>query len=337
MMMLVVSGCQFPNILGGSKPQAKVAPAPTSSTAPATPTIKITPKKEFTTPAVNMKQEIVDPTMARVNNEPIRKSDLTDALIKSYGRKILDEMMVLEMVRQRAKSQSIETTPKLIDLERRGLLAEMAPNALPQNREALLDYLLQSRGLSKPQFEMILERQALLRQMVDHNVEVSDDMIFQEYEFLHGKKVTIRLISNINLRIMESIKKRVQSGEDFVMLMRKYSEDQASLANDGVIGPFTKSDQRIHPKIRDAAFKLVREGDTSDLISFYDQDDVYRWYFLRAEAIVRADGTSYSDAKFDMVESIQKRTINQRMNQLLDEIKTESKTLILDSELRKAK
>ena len=106
-----------------------------------------------------------DPIVARVSGEPIRKSEVAQILWQGRGRKVLNELIALETVRQRARRVPIAAWEDLTAQEWNRILQNMAPGKLRREQMALLEYMLQSRGITHAEFDLIVQRQALLRRM----------------------------------------------------------------------------------------------------------------------------------------------------------------------------
>lgn len=64
------------------------------------------------------------------------------------------------------------------------------------------------------------------------------------------------------LALVQSLKQRVEAGEDFAELARQYSDDQASGQNGGDLGFFPRA--RMVPPFSKAAYELKEVGDVSD-------------------------------------------------------------------------
>ena len=63
---------------------------------------------------------------------------------------------------------------------------------------------------------------------------------------------------------LDSIKKRVEAGEDFTKLAMEYSDDKNSDQNGGILPYFSKSG--IVPEFGEASFALKKDGDLSEII-----------------------------------------------------------------------
>lgn len=64
--------------------------------------------------------------------------------------------------------------------------------------------------------------------------------------------------------ILDSLKQRIESGEDFAKLAQQFSDDKNSARNGGVLPYFSQSG--IVPEFAKASFALMKDGDLSDLV-----------------------------------------------------------------------
>ncbi|MCK5226463.1 MAG: hypothetical protein KAQ89_07055, partial [Planctomycetes bacterium] len=90
-----------------------------------------------------------DPTVAMVNGRAIKQSELLKVLLPAKGRKVLDELVLLEVVRQHGaeKGISITTVQKQAEFDR--ILRELAPDKTRREQTALFKYMLEKRNLSQ--------------------------------------------------------------------------------------------------------------------------------------------------------------------------------------------
>jgi len=68
-------------------------------------------------------------------------------------------------------------------------------------------------------------------------------------------------------KLMEQIVERYNNGEDFEQLAKKYSDDQTSALNNGVIGIFPKGE---YPPLYEEYYKDLQPGQISDIIPIQD-------------------------------------------------------------------
>lgn len=308
LVALLINGCDSVS----TQPEEKILPVP-----------EATPLPTHTNPVIG-----------RVNGQPVYRDTLLDLLYQSHGQQMLDELMLLEMIRQYARSHGIEQQYDRTQKELQRLLDEMAPKKSKQNQKAILGYMLKSRGISRSQLDLILEKQSLLRELVDPNVTVTEKMIEDEFQSRYGRRVAIRQLTLGNLQNIERVKRRLEAGEDFNRLVTELSEDEDSLANGGLVGPFSKVDERIVEDIRRGAFALQQVGEISEVVSSRDEMGRPWWHLLKLEEIIAAEKTELGPARKPLRQTIHQQIIKQRMGQLQQKIKADAKTIVLDRLLK---
>ena len=281
-------------------------------------------------PSVQRKEPIV----AKVNDVPIRQKDLLKVLLPGYGRRILDELTTLEVIRQHAAGQGIKSAEGVKREELRRILHDMAPDKPAAKQIALLNYMLQSRGMSRAEFEVIVETNALLRCLADPNVAITEDSLHSEYERLYGPGAQVRLIAVMSFRRIEKIQAKLARGEDFVQLVREFSEDELSLARDGLLGPFCREDRQIPAEIRRMAFSLTKIGEQSEIFSYLDQDNLQRWCLLQLEKLVTPERPDFDVVRNELKENLRQREIEERMVRLRQELKKKARIRIYHPLLR---
>lgn len=271
-------------------------------------------------------------SVARVNGKPIRQSDLYDVLLPGYGRRVLDEMVRLEVVRQEAARREIGLTDEMGRAELDRFLEELSPGKSRREQSALLEYMLSSRNLSRGEFDLIIQREALLREMVDKQVTVTEAMLAQEFEEQYGRKVLVRQLVVGSFRDILNIQERLKAGADFTELVKEYSQDQMSLAQEGLRGPFSQGDNTIPPEVRRQAFELKQPGQYSKEFRYHD-DNLEWWCIVRLEQDFPRKMTSPDDVQEELRHIIQNRTIKERMLELQGQLEREARIMILEPRL----
>ena len=276
-----------------------------------------------------------DPIVARVNGEPIRKSEVAQILWQGRGRKVLNELIALETVRQRARRVPIAAWEDLTAQEWNLILQNMAPGKLRREQMALLEYMLQSRGITHAEFDLIVQRQALLRCMVDPNVVIDDKLIAQEYQRQHGRKVEVRVLQVSSLRLIEQAQKHLAAGESFAEVVGRMSEDEASLSRGGLWGPFTGNDEQVPAAWREAAFKLEKIGQRSEIVRYFDKTlDREWWCLMELTQVMPADKVEMLEFRDELKAILRERLIQDRMQQLQQELQFKAKVEIVDPTIR---
>ena len=290
-----------------------------------------------TGPEITSKRKLVrpeDPMVALVNGQGVKQSRLSEVLLNGYGRKVLDELVLLEVVRQAAAKKGLTVTPAEVQAEFEGILEDMAEGKSRREKTALLEYMLQSRHLSRAEFDLIVERQALLSRMVDPNVTITEQMLKEEYERQYGRKVLVREIVRSSFRSIQEPVKLLEAGADFKEMAEKFSEDQVSLARGGLVGPFSRADEHIPVKVREEAFKLNKIGQQSKVFSYYDGDNLQWWCVLQLEKDFPAVNVPIEEVKEKLRQIIQRRVRNQRTMGLLEKLRGQATVTIFKQELK---
>lgn len=268
--------------------------------------------------------------VARVNGQAIKRADIVSVLLQGRGKRVLEERIVLEAVRQEAAKNNIQNTNVLIESEMNRILADMAPGKPQREQLALLEYMLKSRGLTRPEFDLIVERQALLRKLVDPNMAVTEQELRSEYQRQRGRRVEVRQLVVNNIRKIDQVQKRLEAGEEFSDIVQEVSQDEQSLLRGGLLGPISSADQEIPEPIRTAALGLQTIGQRSAPFSYRDTTGRQRWCLLQLERIIPADEISYDTVRGELTRSIQIRQLRQRMSERERSLRKNARVEIVD-------
>ncbi len=277
-----------------------------------------------------------DPVIARVDGVEIKKNEMVDILLNGRGKTVLDELVLLQIVRNHAAKKSLTSSPEMIESEMDFILEDMAPGKNKKEQLDLFHYMLQSRGLTRPEFNLIVERQALLRRLVDPNPAITEEMIQAEFDRLHGPKVQVRRLVTGSRRQLESIQNKIALGYDFVELVRETSQDETTLPQDGLMPPFSAHDEQIPAEIRTAAFSLEQEGRFSNIIIYADEQHRQWCTLVRLEKKFPPDGISLEPVRPELAQTLQQKIIRKEMLDLQNQLKEKADINILDSRFKKS-
>ncbi len=118
---------------------------------------------------------------------------------------------------------------------------------------------------------------------------------FVDPEFVQAKHILIKFDGTNKadkLKLIESLKKRIEKGESFAELAKQYSEDKASAIKGGELGAFQRK-QMVKP-FEDGAFALKKPGQLSNIVEtqfgfHLIQLDVYTPSKQQEFAVVKAE------------------------------------------------
>lgn len=202
--------------------------------------------------------------IAKVNGEPVSRERLTELLYEAHGRRMLQALLALEIVKQRARERKVTVTQADIDNEQTRYMPEEILRLEPQERERVLDDYLDRHGLTRVELRLAIERNAYLRKLLADMPEPAEKDLRELFNRMHGEKVRVRHIQVRTFDRMAEVNRRLNRGEKFEDVARDLSENKATAANGGLLEPFDRNEPRIPKEVREVAFDgLSSIGDVS--------------------------------------------------------------------------
>jgi foldase protein PrsA len=203
-------------------------------------------------------------SIAEVNNQKIDAEEFSRVILASAGPRVLRQFIGLTLAEQMARSEGVEPTERDFARERREIIDQLSPEKdatgkplKVEDKERLLEAILIRRGLSKEEFELGLRNQVYLKAIVKKKIEITDKMLKDEFSRVYGPRRKIRGIMVVDLNLAADIYNKLQKGEDFATLARKYSIDFVSSPIGGQLGDITKNDPRFAMIVSETAYKLA--------------------------------------------------------------------------------
>ena len=250
--------------------------------------------------------------MATVNGQPIYMDALHTILVANFGLPTAQHLIMNEVVAQYAESEGITATDEEVQLESNQAMTRLAPEGFDNDaqRQQLLDRLLTERGLSRAQWMEGMERQVLLRKMAADQVDVTDDDLKDEYERQYGRRVQVRHIELLSLAAAQQVQMRLEDGDEFVNLVRSFSENP-SKQNDGLLPPISYKSVDVPPAIRQAAVVLADVGEVSQPIQVGTH-----YHLLQLVKVFPAEEAEFDLVKDQLLEAVREAQI-QRLRQVI--------------------
>ena len=266
-----------------------------------------------------------------VNGRFIPQSELDNLVLRAYGRKVMDDMVLLEVVRQHAADKGVVLTDEMYKDELKRFLNEIAPGKIESDQQAIFAFVLKKRGLTPELFDLILKKQALLRACVEISSEVSEQELQAEYVRLYGQKRAIMLLAVSSVRSMERAETVLLAGKIFDEVVLQYSEDETSLRNGGIVTEFSSEDTHLPKELRDQAFALSKVGDISEAFQAIDAGRQY-WYKIRLESITpKVDMPMNRD---ELTTVVKRKETNRQILDLQENLMKKSKVIIIDERVK---
>lgn len=205
-----------------------------------------------------------------VNGRPITRADFTEKLIESHGLALAEQLILTIAARQRAEEMALTVTDRDVRqahddaLRRLALPLDADPDApldagALDEAKLLLDEFLQAKNISRLEWNLRMEQNAILRKIAEAEVDrltLSEDLLRDEYEMTYGPRVQIRHIQLSSRQKVAEVRRQLAAGEDFELVARKFSENQITAARGGLMPPISRLDPAVTPLIRETAFSL---------------------------------------------------------------------------------
>ncbi len=276
--------------------------------------------------------------IATVNNRPIPRRRLVELLLQSHGAAVLEQLIGLETAAMAAAESGVIITG--VDVGREydralqklaGPLSSLTPAPLVrQEAERLLETVLLERGVAREEFNLIMQRNAYLRKIVEAGTVIADRQLREEFNRLYGRRAQVRHIQLATLGELEHVKARLAAGEDFGKLAHRYSANVASARVGGLLDPFSAEDDSAPPLFREVAFSLDPDEVSSAV-------RVGEWYHLiKVERVFPAEEHDFESVRLELERSLRERIAEPAMYELFENLFEQANIEIHDPALRTA-
>jgi parvulin-like peptidyl-prolyl isomerase len=272
--------------------------------------------------------------VAWVNDVPIERRALSRLLWESRGLALLQQLVLRDVARQEAERLELSITPEDVDREYDLTLqadrfdGDDPENLTPTRREQLIDEWTRTRGVTRRELAIAMERQAYLRQMVKDRITITEAMLRREFARTHGEKVEVRHIQLDAPRTWPQIEQRIKMGEDFADLVADYSRNRLSRQDRGLLPPFTAEDPGVPAAFAKVAFAL-EPGQISNPIEVEGS-----YHVLRLERRIPAEEVTFDQVEQELRKNLRARLLAEEMERLGQKLISGCKLRIEDRLLR---
>ncbi|RIK65993.1 MAG: hypothetical protein DCC65_11165 [Planctomycetota bacterium] len=297
--------------------------------------VGVRPGPPFADPQPQAQRPAALRPVATVNGEHIPRRQLIDLLIETRGLSYLQQLIVALVAEQEARKLGLKVTARDLDREYQ-LTLEADPfngkdkPALTETRkEQLIADWLKSRGVTRPELDLAMHRQAFLRKMAEQRVTITDEMLQREFRIKHGPRAEVRHIQLAAPRAYPQVQQRLSRGEDFQNLVRDLSVNVLTREKGGLMPPLSKDDPTVPPIFAEIAFGL-KPGEVS---SMFEAEGSY--HVVKLERMIPADAETFDQVKSHIETTLKARLVAQEMQLLGEQLLMKSKLEIVDPVLRK--
>ncbi len=277
-----------------------------------------------------------DEAVAIVNGKPIAREQLVKPLVEAYGLNLLLQIIQLELSRQDAAKAGVTVTSVDIRSERSTMLKGFFPDAEPGDYDQLLVQLLKQQGITRPQWEILLETNAGLRKMAIPLCagKITDENIRQAFDVQYGGMARIRDIQISNIAEAQEVKRRLAAGEKFEDVARTMSRDPRIAALGGEWPPFSAKSTTVSDVIKQQAFGL-KVGEVSDALNTEGVFHVIKVEERLAPKLAKFDEPTRESLRAALMDGLIQNTMKVLRNQLAAEAMQPNIMQIKDPELKK--
>lgn len=258
--------------------------------------------------------------VARVNGKAITMGELQKPLLEGYGLKVLLFQIQLTLARQQLAEKQLTVTKEDISKAldhtmKAGFGKEVSKDDYP----ALLNQLLSKQGVSRAEWDMVIETNAILRKIAEPQLKdrITEENLREAFNNLYGQTVAIRHIQCANPQEAMQAKMRIASGEKFENVARMMSRNSLSASLEGELPPFSRSTVtwpgnwgKVPQSFKDWAF-AAKAGDLSDPIQ---AENAY--HILRLDKKMEPKAIKFEDVKDSIRDELYQRLVEQAINEL---------------------
>jgi parvulin-like peptidyl-prolyl cis-trans isomerase-like protein len=273
-------------------------------------------------------------TIATVNGAPIERAELIALLLEGRGLGTLQQMILESVAVQEAGRQGVRVTAADIDREydltlQANRFNGKDPDKLtPARREKIIDDWCRKNGVTRGELAIAMRRQAHLRPLADRRITITDAMLHQEYDRVHGEKAVVRHIQLAAPRFYPQLKERLDQGDAFETLVTAFSQNVLSREQTGLLPPFAASDDSWPAVFVKAAFAM-QPGEVSNLIETEGS-----YHVLKLERRIPADDANFDEVRAHLEKNLRARLVAQEMEALAERLLLAAQLQINDPLLR---
>jgi peptidyl-prolyl cis-trans isomerase C len=268
----------------------------------------------------------------------------------TIARELLKSAVARELIVQKAKSLGIIITEKKINLQLKNI-----EDQFPSHKSFITALAFQHLSIAslKEKIHRTLLEDELMRREIAPKVKVNDESIQKYYDdnkskftkpvmyrvsHIHttilspagkpedkaSQKKAERLTKMINSEAKEKISsllKKVQAGEDFADLAKRFSEDEASRESGGSLGDLHPGSTL--PEISEQMTKL-KEGETSGII-----ESKFGYHILKLDEIIPSKLIPFAETKADIMNLLLKMETQKLFTIYVEDLGNQAKIEVL--------
>jgi len=239
-------------------------------------------------------------------------------LVRRWGQQAVRDLVDIALFKQELARRRLVVTER----EMADALAEHVARA--GGRKAYEDHLARAGMTVEYLKAYVLRVEVARRKLTERDITITDETVQRSFRASYGEKRVVRHIVVGNILVANDVLKQLETGADFVDLVRKHSMDPRARRTEGLMPRFGKgglADSLRH--LEDAAFKL-KIGQHSGII----QIGQYYHIIKLEEVIPPQDDVTFDDVKATLRQAIRGREVQKKSVELLKDLRKKAEVVL---------
>jgi foldase protein PrsA len=239
---------------------------------------------------VYSKEQVV----ASVDGSDITKDDVYNLLADQNGAAAVDTLITEKIIDKEAEKEDIKITAKQVNQELDDLKEQYGG-------EDTFNQTLEASGVSLSSLKEDIKKNKEIEELLRPAIKITEKEMKEYFNenkdsFAQAAQVKASHILVDDEKTAKEMKEKLDKGEDFATLAKKYSTDTATSESGGELGYFEEG--TMTDEFDKKAFSM-KKGEISDPVK-----TDYGYHIIKVEDVKEAKQASYKDSKAQVKEAI---------------------------------